>query len=211
MGRIRRVLSDQLWHEVRTLLVDGLRDAAWLLAYLTTNPGLDFTGLGIFNASGIAEDIALSTRRVRTALQGLAARGLVEYEERTRIVFVPMILEGDPIRSSAQLAGALRRLEGMPSSPLVDRVRIICGQGVRESPRESPGESPGESPLHTPTPSPSPSPTLSPAPSPSPAPRASALNSSSEHITISEDERERNLARLAAESRRLATRRSMPS
>ncbi len=97
------------------------RDAHDLLLYLLTCPEGNFIGLAPVPLAHVAGDICWPEARVRRALEILDAERLACYDFEAQVAYLPLVLEWQPIETERQAKGAIRRLDALPATVLIER------------------------------------------------------------------------------------------
>jgi hypothetical protein len=99
------------------------RDAHDLLVYLVTCPHSNLVGMFSLSPAHAAADLCWPARKLTAALAELEADEVAFYDVTAEVIYVPAILQWQPIATDKQAEGAVRRLEGLPETALIDRLR----------------------------------------------------------------------------------------
>jgi len=136
----RRLVDPQVWSEAHDLLQEPKGEDA-VVVYLYTLTCIHSNLLGVYKLplSYIAEDLGWSVRRVQSAVALLQNRRLLFYDESSRVVFVPRLLQTQRIDGPMQLKRAIADVQNLPKTPLLQAVhaalmpRLSSGPSSKES------------------------------------------------------------------------------
>lgn len=118
-----------------------------------------------------AEDLGWTLKRFTRAFEQLRAQGLVEYDDQAKVCLIVKALKWQPIENPNQVKAAIKELDELPATALIDRLETLAQQYCQrlaeamrerfsepfpEPPREGSGKPPSPSPSHRPPQTPPP-------------------------------------------------------
>lgn len=111
-------IEETFWHDdkIRALSEDGRS----LMLYLLTCPHRNRLGCFVLDIYYAAADLQWESSRVRDALEELVEAGRVEWDEATRVLFIPKFLKHNTLENQAVVRGAIKELRGLPDNRLLD-------------------------------------------------------------------------------------------
>ena len=160
-------VSPAFWNDEK---VAAWNDDTRLLAlYLLTCPHRTTEGLFRLPRGYIQEDLGWSPQRLGKPFAELLREGFIEYDEDTKVCLIVNALEYQAPENGNQVTSALRELDLLPDTPLLQRFLTVaethCERLAERLPErfrkplpEGFGKPPAPAPAPTPTPKPSPSP-----------------------------------------------------
>jgi hypothetical protein len=93
--------------------------------YLLTGPHRRSEGIYRLPLGYAVEDLKWTTRRFRSAFDGLVDMGFVEYDEDAKLVLIVNALKREGFNGK-QIEGIVKALAELPPSPLVDRFTALA-------------------------------------------------------------------------------------
>ena len=119
MGAYSRV-KRRIWHDEA---VQNLSPTAKLLfMYLLTCPHGNALGCFVLKRGYATDDIGIDAETFGRDFAELQQRGLVAYDPETHLLLIPNYLKHNPITHRNQATGAIKRLDELPTSPLLAKL-----------------------------------------------------------------------------------------
>lgn len=133
-------IQKRIWNSQTFLSLSD--DARYLWLYLLTCPHGNMVGMFILKPGYVQDDLGWTVQRFKKAFDELTekpttngCRGLVEYDEKTKVIWIKNFLEHNPIINPKQVLGAVKKIEGIPYSELFEHVKsyiISLGKSYHE-------------------------------------------------------------------------------
>lgn len=116
-------IDEQFWKDekIQELSVHG----RYLMLYFLTCPHRNMLGCFMLPKAYVAEDVQLSPRQVSRGLNECIDLGLLEYDEKAKVIFIRNFLKYSRIENPNQAEGARKRLKNEPKSLLFLKVAEI--------------------------------------------------------------------------------------
>lgn len=116
-------IYQEFWNDdkINTLSIDG----RYLMLYFLTCPHRNVLGCFKLPKSYVSEDTQLKPRKLTKLMNECLDLGLVEYDEKSKVIFIKNFLKYNPIENPNQAEGARKRLKNEPNSPLFVKVAEI--------------------------------------------------------------------------------------
>lgn len=119
-GRYTRIKS-RFWSDEK--VVAWSNDTKLLALYLLTSPHNNILGCYILPKLYICADLEWSTERLAKPFQRLLDDGFVKYDDNCRLVLITNYLQHNPIFNGNQATGAIKQLQELPKSPLLQDLK----------------------------------------------------------------------------------------
>ena len=110
-------------------------DARFLWLYLLTCPHGNMIGIFVLKPGYVQEDLGWSSQRFNKSFMELlgkqltdCSKGLVEYDEETKVIWIKNFLEHNPLKNPNQVKAACGIIEGLPYSELFEKVKLFIEQ-----------------------------------------------------------------------------------
>lgn len=110
-------VEESFWNHHRNR--DLSEQARLFLLYLLTNRHKNRLGLYVLPPAYAAEDLQWTGERVVKVIGELKKAGFVEYDDRTRCVFLRRFLKHNTMENANVVAAAMKELETVPATPLL--------------------------------------------------------------------------------------------
>jgi hypothetical protein len=113
-----RIVNTRIWGDEK---YRGLSDDGKLLfVYLITCRHCQIGGIYLLDRHYIMADLMWREKRLMKAMFEVTSTKMVMYDEPNRVVLVPNFLKYDPIQNPNQAKAAIKSLESLPNSSLID-------------------------------------------------------------------------------------------
>jgi hypothetical protein len=100
--------------------------------YLLTCPHGNMVGVFVLKSGYVQEDLEWTSQRFNKAFNELTSnpttngcKGLVEYDEKTKVIWIKNFLEHNPLINPNQVTSAIKKIEGIPYSELFEHVKLF--------------------------------------------------------------------------------------
>lgn len=125
-----RMVRAEIWLD--ELLMDLEPDSRYIYLYLLTGPHTtSVSGLSRISKSSCAEDIGIAPNKVECSFDEMIAKGILIYDERRKLAFLPREFEAMPPVSYKQVSGAFKTLERIGSKFINDHIIHVLGRKLR--------------------------------------------------------------------------------
>lgn len=103
-------------------------DAKFLALYLISSPHTNLLGCFVVPKLYIMADLAWSEKQLEKPFAKLLAAGFLRYDSATGLLLIVNYLRHNPLENPNQVTAAVRKLDELPTSPLLEELWLLLEQ-----------------------------------------------------------------------------------
>lgn len=129
-----RTVADRRYHRVQAKFWTDEAVRTWdddtklLALYLITSPHTNLLGCFVLPKLYIMADLRWSEKQLEKPFAKLLAAGFLRYDDATELLLIANYLRHNPLENPNQVTAAVRKLDELPSSPLLQELGLSIEQ-----------------------------------------------------------------------------------